>query len=101
MKYIVVISEKAKKQIAEHVSFVANINKDSARKMKRRIIESLKTLSDMPRRCPYLNGELIEKNYFRKMSLEGRYLAIYHIIGNTVYIDYVLDCRQDYGWLLK
>lgn len=101
MKYNVVISDKAKKQIAEHVSFVANVNKDSARQMKGRIIEALKSLSDMPRRCPFLNGELIEKNYFRKMPLEGRYLAIYHIISSTVYINYVLDCRQDYGWLIK
>jgi hypothetical protein len=29
-----------------------------------------------------------------------RYLLIYQIKGDTVYVDYVVDCRQDYGWLL-
>ncbi|MBQ2964546.1 MAG: type II toxin-antitoxin system RelE/ParE family toxin [Clostridia bacterium] len=98
MKYTVVISDKAKMQIAEHISFVSNVNKDSARK---NIIERLRSLSEMPRRYPYLNGEFIEKNHYRKMPLENRYLAIYHIEENLVRIDYVLDFRQDYGWLLK
>ena len=29
-----------------------------------------------------------------------RYLLIYQIKDNTVYVDYVPDCRQDYKWLL-
>lgn len=101
MKYKVVISDKAKRQIAEHISFVSNVNKDSAKKLKKRIIETLATLSDMPRRYPYLNGEAIEKNHYRKMPLAGIYLVIYHIEDDFVRIDYVLDCRQDYGWLMK
>lgn len=101
MKYTVVISDRAKKQIAEHISFVSNVSKPSAKRLKRSIIQTLSSLSDMPRRYAYLNGEFIEKNHYRKMPLEGRYIAVYHIDDNFVYVDYVLDCRQDYGWLLK
>ncbi len=101
MKYNVVISDKARQQIGQHVLFVANVNKESAKRLKTRIISQLGSLSEMPRRYPYLNMESIEKNHYRKMPFENWYLAIYHIIDNTVYIDYVLDCRQDYGWLLK
>lgn len=101
MRYNVVISDKARKQIGQHILFVSNVNKESARILKKRIINQLGSLAEMPRRYPYLNVENIEKNYYRKMPLEKWYLAIYHIIDNTVFIDYVLDCRQDYGWLLK
>jgi len=101
MRYNIVISDKARKQIGQHVLFVSNVNKESARKLKVRIINQLGSLSEMPRRYPYLNVENIEKNHYRKMPLENWYLVIYHIIDNTVFIDYVLDCRQDYGWLLK
>lgn len=101
MKYRVIISNTARKQIGQHILFVSNVNKESARKLKSRIIKQLDSLSEMPRRHPYLNGEYIEKNHYRKMPLEDRYLAIYHTDDNTVFIDYVLDCRQDYGWLLK
>lgn len=101
MKYQVVISDRAKKQIGEHILFVSNVNKDSAKKLKQRIIKTLGSLSEMPHRYPYLRSEVLERNHYRKMPLEGRYLAIYHIEDNFVRIDYILDCRQDYGWLLK
>ena len=101
MKYKVYVSDRAKKQIAEHIAFVSNVNKSSAKILKKRIMKTLQSLSDMPRRCPYLNGEVIEKDYYRKMPLEGKYVAVYHIENTSVHIDYVLDCRQDYGWLLK
>ncbi|MDD4658959.1 MAG: type II toxin-antitoxin system RelE/ParE family toxin, partial [Eubacteriales bacterium] len=30
-----------------------------------------------------------------------RYLLIYQIKDNIVYIDAVVDCRQDYIWLIQ
>ncbi|MCG2788520.1 MAG: type II toxin-antitoxin system RelE/ParE family toxin, partial [Actinomycetia bacterium] len=36
----------------------------------------------------------------RKMLICKRYLLIYQIKGNIVYVDYIVDCRQDYEWLL-
>lgn len=101
MKYKVVISYRAKKQIAQHVAFLAQINRNSARKLKENIITDLSKLSDMPVRYPYINDEFIVRNYFRKMPFQGRYVAIYHINGYTVHIDYVIDCRQDYQWLVR
>lgn len=101
MKYKVVISETARKQLGQHILFVSNVNKESAKKLKSRIMNQLFSLSEMPRRYPYLNGEYIEKNHYRKMPLENRYLVIYHTNDNIVFVDYILDCRQDYSWLLK
>lgn len=101
MKYKVVISDKAKKQIAQHIAFLAQINKNSAIKLKENILTDLHRLTDMPNRYPYIYDEFIEKNRFRKMPFQGRYIAIYHIDGNTVHIDYVIDCRQDYQWLIR
>lgn len=31
---------------------------------------------------------------------EKRYLLIFQIQEDIVYVDYVVDCRQDYAWLL-
>ena len=33
--------------------------------------------------------------------IEKRYMLIFQIVDNTVYADYVVDCRQDYGWLIR
>jgi len=35
------------------------------------------------------------------MLIEKQYILIYQIKDDTVYIDYVVDCRQDYGWLIE
>ena len=37
----------------------------------------------------------------KQMFVEKWYLVLYQIKGQTVYIDYIIDCRQDYRWLLK
>ena len=29
-----------------------------------------------------------------------RYLVIYEVSENIVYVDYILDCRQCYEWLI-
>ncbi len=34
------------------------------------------------------------------MYIEKRYLALYQIIEDTVYVEYIFDCRQDYDWLI-
>ena len=40
-------------------------------------------------------------NKYRKKLVAKRYLLIYQIKGNNVFVDYILDCRQEYKWLLK
>ena len=55
----------------------------------------------MPERCSWLIADYIPPNKYRKILFEKRYLLLFQIIDNTVYVDYVVDCRQDYGWLLR
>ena len=55
----------------------------------------------MPQRCPWLKGEYIPRNVYRFILFEKRYMLIFQIVDHTVYAEYVVDCRQDYGWLLR
>lgn len=101
MTYKIIVSDKAKQMLGFHIKFLANVNKESAKKTKTRIIEAIRSLENMPARYPFLNEQYIPRNKYHKMFIENRYLAIYQIKDNTVYVDYILDCRQDYGWLVK
>ena len=58
------------------------------------------SLEITPQRCLWLSGEYILKNAYRFILFEKFYMIIFQIIDDTVYADYVLDCRQDYGWLI-
>ena len=39
-------------------------------------------------------------NKYHKMFVANWYLILYQIQDDTVFIDYILDCRQDYSWLI-
>lgn len=101
MKYKVIISDRAREMLGMHLRFLAQVNKPAAVKLKARLMEQIRSLQDMPQRYPFLNENYIPVNKYHKLYVENWYLVLYQIRDNTVYIDWILDCRQDYQWLLK
>lgn len=99
MKYKVVVSDKAKRQLGQHVRFLANVDKGSAAKTKARFLKAFHSLAEMPQRYPFLDDPLLPKNKYHKMFVENWYLILYQIRDDTVFIEYCIDCRQEYGWL--
>ena len=55
----------------------------------------------MPHRYPFFEAEFMPANKYHKMFVANWYLILYQIQDDTVYVDYILDCRKDYGWLLR
>ena len=98
-KYKVIVSDKAASRLVNHVRFLANVSPDAAKRLHRDIIIEIRDLEFMPESYPWLNCDEIPANKSRKKLVAKRYLLIYQIKDNTVYIDNVLDCRQDYKWL--
>ena len=101
MKYKVIISERAKEMLGMHVRFMAHVNKSEAEKLKKRLLDEMRSLQEMPQRFPFLNEDYIPANKYHKLYVENWYLVLYQIKVDIVYIDWIVDCRQDYQWLLK
>lgn len=101
MKYKVIISDRAKEMLSMHIRFLAQINKTPATKLKSRLVEEIRSLQDMPQRYPFFNENYIPANKYHKLYVESWYLVLYQIKDDTVYVDWIVDCRQDYQWLLK
>ena len=87
--------------LVAHASFLAKVSVQAAERLTGEFKRTANSLSAMPQRNPWLIADYIPKHQYRYLPFEKRYLIIYQIIDKTVYIDYVLDCRQDYTWLLK
>ena len=100
-KYRVIISDRAKRMLGEHIRFLAQVNKEAAAAKKKEIMSALRSLNRMPQRFPYFEELYITPNKYHKMFIEKRYLVLYQIQDDTVYVEYILDCRKDYGWLIK
>ncbi|MCQ4023340.1 MULTISPECIES: type II toxin-antitoxin system RelE/ParE family toxin [unclassified Ruminococcus] len=97
--YKVIISDTAKQMLGIHIRFLAQVNKSAAVTKKQKIMAALRSLSKMPQRFPFFDEMCVPKNKYHKMFIENWYLVLYQIQDDTVYVDYILDCRKDYSWL--
>lgn len=101
-KYKILISDRAKQMLGIHISYIARVNKDAARAKKKEIMSAIRSLSEMPERCPFLDKPHIPPNRYHKMFVADWYLILYQIRDDTVYVDFIVDCRShEYSWLLE
>lgn len=100
-KYRVVVSERARQMLVGHVRFLAQKSPAAARKAKNDLMAAIRSLHQMPKRFPFLSAEFIPPNKYHKMFVEKWYLVLDQIKDQTVYVDYIVDCRQDYRWLVR
>lgn len=100
-KYRVIVSEQATQMLVFHAAFLAQVSPEAAEKLTVEFEKAANSLETMPQRCPWLSGEYIPKHAYRFILFEKRYMLIFQIVDHTVYADHVVDCRQDYGWLIR
>ena len=101
MNYKVIISDRARESFALHLRFLAQASKSAAVKLKHRFLQEIRSLEEMPQRYPFFNEDYIPVNKYHKLYVESWYLVLYQIRDDTVYVEWIVDCRQDYQWLLK
>ncbi|MCM1365263.1 MAG: type II toxin-antitoxin system RelE/ParE family toxin [Faecalibacterium sp.] len=99
--YKIEVTDEAKFMLGRHIRFLSNVSKEAAHEKKKQILNAFHSLEVMPQRFPFFDDEILPSNKYRKMHIEKWYLVLYQIQDDTVYIDYILDCRQGYDWLLQ
>ena len=100
-EYKVIVSDRAKQMLGTHIRFLAKVSKEAAAAKKKEIIAAMRSLQQMPKRFPFFDEPYIPPNKYHKMFVENWYLILYQIQDDTVYVDYILDCRKDYHWLTR
>ena len=99
-KYKVIVSDRAKRMLGTHISFLAQVSKKAAAEKKKELVAAIRSLTQKPQRFPFFEETYIPPNKYHKMFVENWYLVLYQIQDDTVYVDYILDCRKDYSWLI-
>ncbi len=100
-KYRIVVSEQVTQMLVSHAAFLAQVSPEAAERLTVEFEKAASSLEIMPQRCLWLAGEYIPRNAYRFILFEKRYMIIFQIIDDIVYADYVVDCRQDYSWLIR
>ena len=101
MRYNVIVSDRAKQMLGTHIKFLSKIDPLAARRTKERIMKGLRSLEEMPVRFPFFNEDYIPPNKYHKLFIENWYLVLFQVKDDTVYVDYIVDCREDYGWFIR
>jgi plasmid stabilization system protein ParE len=98
--YTVKITETAWEMLISHARFLANVSIPAANRLIDTFVEITDSLAAMPERNPWLEHDAIPFRKYHKLLFGKHYMALYQIQENTVYVTAVMDCRQDYIWLL-
>lgn len=100
-KYQVIVSEQAGQMLISYAVYLAQVSQEAAERLTAGFEKTANSLELMPQRCPWLTGEYIPRSAYRFILFEKHYMIIFQIADNIVYADYVVDCRQDYNWLIR
>lgn len=94
-KYAVTVSKRADAMLVRHTRFLANVSVPAAKELTKDFSKVLDALEDNPFQFPFETEYDLPPGQFHKALFYKRYKALFYVEGETVYLDAVLDCRQD------
>ncbi|NBI11835.1 type II toxin-antitoxin system RelE/ParE family toxin [Colidextribacter sp. OB.20] len=100
-QYRLVISKRAAFQLRNHAVFAARLEERLAQRLMSDFQNAAEALTRMPFQAPYFDSDILPRKVYRKLLFGKRYLMLYKVQGQTIYIEFVADCRQDDTWLLQ
>jgi plasmid stabilization system protein ParE len=100
-KYELALLAPAQRELEEiAMVHLALVGSDSARKITNQILDSLERLKRYP-----LSGSLPYDRWLKeagyRLIISGKYIAIYRLIGDTVYVYHIAHGATDYPKLFK
>jgi len=94
-KLKVIVSNKAEFMLMEHMRFLANVSAPAAKRFLAAFKEATRSLSAFPLSGPYEDEAPLPAETYRRYLFYGRYKILYEVEEHDVYIDAIVDCRQD------
>ena len=88
-EFNVLYSKASEIQYFSHLDFLGNVSKNAVKRLIVAFEKADKALIDNPFAYPVFYKD------FRRLTVANRYIMMYKIIGNKVYVDRVLDMRTD------
>jgi len=94
-EYFIYIDPAANDRMAEHMEFLARVGEDAAERLLDELIAGIRSLKTMPYRYPIYHRPYIPLGKYRRLIIKKRYIIVYQIEGDNVYIDDIQDSRQN------
>lgn len=95
MKYEVIVSRRAEETLLLHVRFLSNVSIRAAKILRDAFKETIGKLSSNPFQFQEELDLNLPKGKYRWSILLRRYKVVFFVKGNKVFVDAVVDCRQE------
>lgn len=94
-EYHVLVDPSADKKMFSHIRFLARVSVPAAKRLFQSLSKAVYSLKTNPERYPYyITQKPIDAELHYKVC-DDRYLIIFEIIDNTVFVYDIQDTRQD------
>lgn len=94
-KYNIILSSRVDGMLMRHVSFLARVSLPAAKRFRAEFGELLKRIAENPFQFPVETDPNLPNGMYRKALFAKRYKALFTVEEKTVFLDAVVDCRQD------
>ncbi|MCL2752765.1 MAG: type II toxin-antitoxin system RelE/ParE family toxin [Defluviitaleaceae bacterium] len=78
----------------DHFEFLARVSESSAERLLDNLVADMHSLERLPFRNPVFGRPYLRSGKYRYMVSYERYLIVYQVVDNTVFIDDIQDSRQ-------
>ena len=94
-KYRIKVRDEAYDRMYDHFKFIARVSLNAAEQLYSALAEALDSLEVSPQRCSIYIPKMPVIAELRYKLFYKRYRIVFEIIGNTVYVYDIQDCRQN------
>ena len=92
--YKIILAKRVRSQLQNHTAFLSRVSLPAAKKMRNSFADILVRLKENPFQFP-IDPVFAELNLpYRKALFEGKYKVLFFVSNDKVFIDSVVDCRQ-------
>ncbi len=95
MSFKVIVSGRVDRQLLQHVEFLSKVSVPAAKRFRAGYAQILERLEDNPFQFPAETDPNLPSGIYRQAFFEKRYKALFIIDGDSVFLDAVVDCRQN------
>ena len=94
-EYTVIVDPAANDRMYDHFEFLGRVSEEAAVRLLDGLVEDMHSLERMPYRNPVYNRPYLKSGKYRYMVSCKRYVIVYRIVDDTVFVDDIQDSRQD------
>ena len=91
----VIFGSRMDNMLLRHVEFLARVSVPAAKQFRDEFKKVIREIEDNPYQFPYEVDMNLPAHTYHKALFAKRYKALFIVEGKMVYLDAVVDCRQD------